>query len=207
MYPEECLWTIVLLLATELIVGPQSNPGVPPVAIKTWFEDPASYVPVGEIWCTCNLDKFNLLSFGLYVYDPESNNTDAFCAELWNELIENRQWKFVSLLLGVNVKLAALVAFVIVASIALTVLISKWVASPFPDALLPIKRVDGICCSLANVTASSTMFPEITELDVNLPAATDPAPRRAGFVIVPCAVDRLTVPVKTEAVKLPSLGL
>ena len=59
-------------------------------------------------------------------------------------------------------------------------------------------------CSLANVTALSLMFPEITELDVNLPAATDPDPRRAGFVIVPNAVDRLTAPVKAVAVKLPS---
>ena len=51
------------------------------------------------------------------------------------------------------------------------------------------------------------MFPEITESDVNLPAATDPAPRRAGFVIAPVPALRLNAPLKVVAVKVPLEGL
>ena len=80
-------------------------------------------------------------------------------------------------------------------------------ASPLPDAILPIKCNDGTSCSLANVTALSTMFPETTELACSLPAATTLLASRAGFDIAPVPELRLNAPLKVVAVKLPLEGL
>ena len=59
-------------------------------------------------------------------------------------------------------------------------------------------------CSLANVTALSTIFVEETEFVCNLAEEITFLASRAGFAIAPVAVVRFTAPVNEVAVILPS---